>query len=99
MNDSNNSLCNCSKQECKNCTTCAGGSRCCGLPSQQLIRGLLALFFGLLFVGFAYQIIARLVLFCLGAWLIYYGLRLLGITQVTDLVENFIERLKKLFSL
>lgn len=73
------------------------GKSCCGLQTQTLVRGILALFFGLLFVGFSYRIILRMIFFGVGISLIYYGFRVLGITQVTDYIDNITARIKRTF--
>lgn len=74
-----------------------GSKNCCGLQTQALIRGLLALFFGLLFVGFAYRIVLRMIFFGVGISLLYYGFRVLGVTQVTDYVDTIAARIKRIF--
>ena len=87
----NNKPCACPTQDHTN------GKSCCGLQTQTLVRGLLALFFGLLFVGFAYRIILRMIFFGAGISLIYYGFRVLGVTQVTDYTDKIIARIKHTF--
>ncbi len=97
MSDINNKSCTCNGNGCKGCSACASGARCCGIPMQTLVRGILALFFGLLFVGFAYRIVLRMIFFGAGVSLIYYGFRVLGVTQVTDYIDMLIARLRKAF--
>lgn len=97
MSDANNKLCTCKGNGCKDCKECASGGRCCGIQMQTLIRGILALFFGLLFVGFAYRIVIRMLFFGAGMSLIYYGFRVLGVTQVTDYIDMLIARIRKAF--
>ena len=75
----------------------SGGKNCCGLQTQTLIRGLLALFFGLLFVGFAYRIVLRMMFFGVGISLLYYGFMVLVVTQVTDYVDTIAARIKRIF--
>lgn len=94
---SDNKLCTCKGSGCKDCSSCASGSRCCGMDMQTLIRGILALFFGLLFVGFAYRIVLYMISFGAGMSLIYYGFRVLGVTQVTDYIDMVIAKVKKVF--
>jgi len=71
---------------------------CCNIPSTTLIRGIVALCFGLFFLALAYRIILRVIFFIVGLSLIYYGFRVLGCTQVTEAVENLIIRIRKLFN-
>lgn len=98
MNEYNNSQrCACNGKECKDCSACQGGKHCGSLQTQTLIRGLLALFFGLLFVGFAYRIVLRMIFFGAGVSLIYYGFRVLGVTQVTDCIDNVVARVRRAF--
>lgn len=89
-----------SKKNCENQKNgCTGNSTmCCGMPVQQLIRGVLAVCLGLLFLGFAYRVIIRIVIFGLGLGLMYYGLRVLGVTQVTTKIDGLVARIKRLFN-
>ena len=87
----NNKPCACPSQDH------ADGKSCCGLQTQTLVRGLLALFFGILFVGFAYRIVLRMIFFGAGISLIYYGFRVLGVTQVTDYIDTIAARAKRIF--
>ncbi len=97
MSDTNNKLCTCKGNGCEGCKECSSGGRCCGMEMQTLIRGILALAFGLLFVGFAYRIVLRMVFFGAGVSLIYYGFRVLGVTQVTDYIDMVIAKIRKAF--
>jgi hypothetical protein len=90
---SNKNSCSCTK------VGCSGGPSCCGMPAQTLVRGILALCFGLLFLGFAYRVIVRIVFFGVGVGLVYYGFRVLGITQVTEGVDSVVARIRRLFEL
>lgn len=91
--------------DCNDKKMCADSDKNCNkdkssnqtVQMQVLIRGLLALFFGLLFVGFAYRIVVRMLFFGAGVSLIYYGFRVLGVTQVTDAVDQVIAKIKRVF--
>ena len=88
--------CNCKSS----CTGREPGCSCnaiCSASTQTLVRGLLALFFGLLFLGLAYKIIIKVVFFCVGAGLVYYGFYVLGVKQVTDAVDTVVARIRRLF--
>jgi hypothetical protein len=92
------SECN-NKNQCNGCENdCNCGKSCCGVSRNALVRGIIALCFGLFFLGMAYRIIVRVIFFGIGLSLIYYGFRVLGITQVTQAVDSMIERIKKLFN-
>lgn len=90
-NGNNKNTCSKSKASCDD------SKNCCGMPTQTLVRGLLALCFGLIFLGFAYRVIVRILFFGLGVGLIYYGFRVLGITQVTQSIDAMVARIKRLF--
>ena len=87
------------KNQCKSSSgVCECGKSCCGASTKTMVRGIIALCFGLFFIGLAYRIIVRIVFFGLGLGLIYYGFKVLGITQVTEAIDTVVERIKKLFN-
>lgn len=67
------------------------------VPNLNVIKGLLAIIFGLAFMIWAYKIIFNVIIFVIGAILIYYGLVILRVKQVTNLIDQMIGKIKKLF--
>lgn len=57
--------------------------------SISTIKGALAIAFGIMFMIFAYTIVVRMILFISGALLFYYGLQLLNIPGVNNIVAKF----------
>jgi hypothetical protein len=58
-----------------------------------LLKGLGSLILGLFMIFSAFRMIIGILFFLSGITLVYYGLRLLGINQITDAVENIIAKL------
>ena len=66
------------------------------MPSGHMVRGIVALLFGIMFLIVASQILLN-VLFCLtGLVLIDFGLRVLKIHQVTDYIDCVLAKLRDL---
>ena len=68
------------------------------IPNLNVIKGLLAIIFGLAFMVWAYKIIFNMALFVVGGMLIYYGLVILKIKQVTDLIDQMVAKVKRIFT-
>jgi hypothetical protein len=68
------------------------------VPNMTVIKGLIAVTFGITFIFFAYTIILRMIFFMCGLLLTYYGLQLLNITVFNDAIKNIRAYLKKYFS-
>lgn len=67
------------------------------VPNMNVIKGLLAIIFGLAFMIWAYKIIFNVIIFVIGAMLIYYGLVILKIKQVTDFIDGVVVKVKRCF--
>ena len=64
--------------------------------NMGVLRGLLALLGGLIFIVFAYQIILNVLLCLTGLVLIDYGLRVLHVKSVTDYIDAILAKLRTL---
>ena len=69
------------------------------MPNMDVLKGLLAIVFGLMFVVFAAKIILNVIFFIAGIALVYYGLRVLNLRQATDYVDRIFARIKQFFPL
>ena len=69
------------------------------MPNVNVIKGLLAVVFGLMFIVFAAKIILNIVFFVAGIGLIYYGLRVLDMKQATEYLDKFFEKIRNIFPL
>lgn len=69
-----------------------------GLPNMNVIKGLLAITFGLIFIMFAYNIILRMIFFTCGMCLLYYGFKELDIPALKMFFATTHTYIKKLFS-
>lgn len=67
------------------------------MPNMNVVKGLLAIIFGLMFVVFAAKIILNIIFFIAGVALVYYGLRVLNLRQATDYIEKVFAQLKRMF--
>lgn len=61
------------------------------------LTGILAIIAGLILVMLAYKIVISLLVFSLGAVLIYFGLAKLKVSQLTDFVDNISSKVKNFF--
>ena len=61
------------------------------------LTGILAIIAGLILLGITYKIILNLIIFSIGAMLIYFGLARLQLKQVTDLIDKMRAWLRKMF--
>lgn len=73
-----------------------GGKKenCCDLPNMNVIKGLVAIFLGTLFVLIAHKVIMQTLLFVGGLALIYYGLMTLDITQINVALKMVVEKIR-----
>lgn len=65
------------------------------IPNMNVVKGLLAVAFGVIFIIFAYSIVLRMFFFLSGILLVYYGLQLLNLQAVNDglaTVKNFVQK-------
>lgn len=67
---------------------------CCDLPNMNVIKALVAIFLGTLFILIAHKIIVQTLLFIGGVALIYYGFVTLNVTQINDLLRMIVEKIK-----
>ena len=67
-------------------------------PNMPMIKGLLAIIFGIMIIAFSFKMILHIIFFTTGAFLIYYGLVVLQIKQATDYIDMIIERIRRLLS-
>lgn len=67
---------------------------CCDLPNMNVIKGLVAIFLGTLFVLIAHKIIVQTMLFIGGLSLIYYGFVTLNITQINDALRIIVDKIR-----
>jgi len=70
-----------------------------GGPNIEVVKGLLAIILGVIFIAFAHQVIVGVSLLLVGLILIYYGLRMLKITWVTKSIEEIIKKFHGLLRL
>ena len=68
------------------------------LPNMTVVKGLLAITFGLVLIMFAYNIILRMVFFVCGLGLLYYGFKTLDLPALKTFFETLQVQIKKLFS-
>ena len=68
------------------------------LPNMNVVKGLLAITFGLIFVMFAYNIILRMIFFTCGLGLLYYGFKVLDLPALKHFFTTVQAQIKKLFS-
>jgi hypothetical protein len=76
-------------------------SSCCGSGCEfnmGMLKGLIALIVGVIFILMAYKIIAHLVLFFAGVALVYYGLTVLKIEKVQTYSCAIAEKIKKFWN-
>lgn len=67
------------------------------MPNMNVVKGLLAIIFGVMFMVFAYKIILNIIFFVAGLMLIYYGLLILNMKHVLDYVDQLVNKIKRLF--
>ncbi len=67
---------------------------CCDLPNMNVIKGLVAIFLGTLFVLIAHKVIMQTLLFIGGVALIYYGLMTLDITQINVVLKMVMDKIR-----
>ena len=66
------------------------------IPDLNVVKGILAIIFGAIFIGLAYRIILSIILFVTGLMLIYYGLAILNVKKVTECIDQVIAQVKRL---
>jgi len=69
------------------------------IPNMNVVKGLLAIIFGLGFIMLAAKIIANVIFFVGGVCLVYYGLRVLNMRQATDYVDRIFAKIKSFLPL
>lgn len=67
------------------------------MPNMNVMKGLLAVIFGLMFIVFAAKIILNIIFFIAGIGLIYYGLRVLDMRQATEYLDKIFEKVRNIF--
>lgn len=67
---------------------------CCDLPNMKVVKGLLAVFLGVLCLMLAHKVIVSMMVFIAGLGLVYYGLVMLNMTQVTNFLDKCLEKVK-----
>ncbi|MBU1007857.1 hypothetical protein KKA53_02155 [Candidatus Dependentiae bacterium] len=60
-----------------------------------LIKGLLALLFGVALLYRSHRVFINFIVFCSGSALIYYGLVELKLRKITDFIDKMIAKLRK----
>ena len=68
------------------------------LPNMTVIRGLLAVTFGLVLIMFAYNIILRMIFFVSGMALLYYGFKTLELPALKTFFATMQTQIRKFFS-
>jgi hypothetical protein len=58
------------------------------MPNMRVVKGLLATSLGVIFMLYAYKMIIHVILFTTGALLVYYGLLMLNIPVVTNVLHK-----------
>jgi len=66
------------------------------MPNMKMIKGLLAVIFGIICIMLAYKVVVSILFFILGFGLVYYGLTMLGMQQATNFIEDTLRKLRKL---
>jgi hypothetical protein len=61
----------------------------------SLIKGLVALIFGISLVYLSHKLIINLIVFSGGMLLIYYGLVELKLRKITDFIDGLVSKLKR----
>lgn len=61
--------------------------------NQEMIKGIVALSVGVVCIALAYKIILYAILFMVGLVLVYYGLSMLKIDQITNWVDSAMKKL------
>ena len=64
---------------------------CC---NQEMIKGIVALSVGVVCIALAYKIILYAILFMTGLTLVYYGLAMLKMDQITNWVDSKIKKIR-----
>lgn len=82
------------EMEKKNQKTESKSDSCCDLPNMQVIKGLIAVFLGVLCLMLAHKVIVSMMVFIAGLVLVYYGLVMLKMTQVTNFLDKCLEKIK-----
>jgi hypothetical protein len=67
---------------------------CCDLPNMKVVKGLLAVFLGVLCLMLAHKVIVSMMVFIAGLGLVYYGLVMLNMTQVTNFLDMCLAKVK-----
>lgn len=68
-------------------------------PNFEVIKGLLAVIFGVIFVVLSYNVILGVLSLLVGLILLYYGFDELKITWVTKSIDEIIRKFRGLFRL
>ena len=68
------------------------------LPDLTIVKGVIAMALGLMCIVFAYGIIMRMMFFVAGTGLVYYGLRLLNIPALNNVLTLIKAYWNRLFS-
>ncbi len=64
----------------------------------QLIKAIAAIASGVVLIGFAYSILVRMIMFCVGCGLVFYGLDNLNIASIKSVLGKIKNTLRSLFS-
>ena len=68
------------------------------IPNLSVVKGLLSIILGVMFVVFSFRIILNFIFLVLGSMLIYYGLAVLKMKKATDYIDNIVGRIRNLFA-
>ena len=60
----------------------------------SLIKGLIALIFGISLIYLSHKLIINIIVFSAGLLLIYYGLIMLKLRKITDFIDGIVARLR-----
>lgn len=62
------------------------------------LTGIIAIIAGLILLGITYKIILNIIIFSVGATLVYFGLARLKIKPITNFIDQMIKKLKSAIS-
>lgn len=68
------------------------------MPNLSVVKGILAIVFGCMFIIMSYSIIIRMTLFTAGLFLIYYGIKMLNVPQIEQGIHKTKDYFKKMIS-
>lgn len=69
----------------------------CPDPNMNVVRGVLFLLLGIMFIALAYKIILKILYFIIGSVFMYYGFRLLNFRAMTTRIDRFFVKVTKFF--